>query len=434
MDELSWRRTRTRVRAQLQEDAHRAPSTIDLVMGQRWGTAGLVAAAAVALLVWFAPRPSSKPPVVATASSTPAMRRVLTQQAPVDLMLSTGIELQLGAQSRLDLEPSQGASPRLTLVRGVLKVHDLRPPAATRPIRVEASPYSFSASHADFVVTRLATGALLQVQRGEVTVVHGQDPPIRIRRGQRRTFPADAQVPTVEDVSAVPAPVPSPVSKPARMATSVSATEPAEVIPSGTLVVEPTTVGAQPAETQVEVEVSADPAAVLLHRATQAYFGVGDLRRTIQLANELRNTSPGAAQNRAALELLCNAYTSLKQAQDALRTCNALLQTSRSPAAQRVLHQQIAEIHRIQRGDCASAMKHYNQVLVFGRSTPLHDDARWRRAECAVQVGDLTLAERDLTQLEASPTFRRTNAVKALRAEISASRRAQVRGGATDTR
>lgn len=433
---MSWRRTQTRVRAQLQEDAERTPTTIDLVMGRRWGTAGLMAAAAVALLVWFAPRPSA-PPTPVAVSSSPLLRRVLTQAAPVDLMLSTGIELQLGPQGRLDLQSSVGASVHLTLVAGALNVHDLRPPAATRPIRVNAAPYSFSASHADFVVTRLSSGAQLEVQRGEVTVARGQDRAVRIQAGENRTFSTGVSSPLSEAPSAnvTPAP-PAAALVPVAAVVPNAAVVPAQPIPSDNepLPEPPASVVSQPAETQVVMESPADPIADLLRQANHAYFRAGDLERTVELATQVRGASPGPIQDHAALELLCNAYTSLKQAEHALRTCNALLQTPRNAAARRVLHQQIAEIHRVQMGDCVSAIEHYNQVLVFGRSTPLHDDARWRRAECAVQVGDFTLAERDLTQLEASPTFRRTNALKALRAKISASRRAQVRGGATDKR
>lgn len=431
LDELAWRRVQTKVRSQLQDEVRDAPSTLDLVLGRRWWTAGLVAAAAVAVLVWFAPvlRPQPSEPQPQTTTQL-AVRRVHARQAPVDLVLSAGVELELGAQGRLEVLPVENFAPKLILVSGALRVRDFRPPALGRPIRLQAAPFTVEAQRSDFVITTLADGAEVQVHRGTVQVRPPSGPAVTVAPGTARRF-----FTTAAQAQAEVAPAPSPkvaVRRPSPSAAPSAAPAPAET-PAAVVLAAPAPAPA-PTETRVEVELPRDPRARLLLQAEHAYYQDHDLDRAIRLAIQVRGGGPKGPAYWAATELLCQAYTANSQADLAVQTCGEQLQRPMHEASRRKLHQQLAEIHRTQRRDCASAIKHFNQVLVFGRTTPLDDNARLLRAGCALKVGDLTLAERDLAQLEASTTFRRQSALQRLRDELSASRQAQVRNGATDNR
>ena len=434
LDELAWRRVQTKVRSQLQDEVRDAPSTLDLVLGRRWWTAGLVAAAAVALLVWFAPvlRPKPSEPQPQTTTQL-AVRRVHARQAPVDLVLSAGVELELGAQGRLEVLPVENFAPKLVLVSGALRVRDFRPPALGRPIRLQAAPYTVEAQRSDFVITTLADGAQVEVHRGTVQVTPPGGPSVTVAEGTARRFvtkraevePEVAKAPApraaVRRSARAEAPVDPPVSVEIPVPVPVRAAPVPAPVPA-------------PPETRVEVEPPRDPRARLLLQAEHAYYRDHDLERAIELSLQVRARGPKGPAYWAATELLCQAYTANSQADLAVQTCSEQLQRPMQDASRRKLHQQLAEIHRTQRGDCESAIKHFNQVLVFGRTTPLDDNARLLRAGCALKVGDLTLAERDLAQLEASTTFRRQSALLRLRDELSASRQAQVRNGATDNR
>lgn len=440
LDELSWRRMQTRVRAQLEDEAGTAPTTLDLLVGRRWGTAGLAAVVAVALLVWFAPGRSRAPAdTELPPSSRWAVRQVFAREAPVDLVLGAGVEVELGARGRLELPANADHdSAPLTLIAGDLRVRDLRPPATGRPIRVEVAPYYVSATHADFVVTRLALGAKIAVQRGEVRVAREGREVQRIGAGTQQILGPPIEGPAL----AVAGPAPSPLRPAARRASVPSGMNPAPapdaeqpvLAPVPPADARPDPAAAPLPETDVQIEAPADPVTRRLAEARQAYFEAGDLKRAIQACNEVRTAAEGRSEYWEATDLLCQAHTALAESDLAVARCTELLQSPLPDHRRRTLHQQLAEIHRTQRGDCAEAIKHYNQVLIFGHSTPLDDNTRWLRASCALEIGAITLAERDLAQLEASSTFARPDALKSLRTKISASRRTQVRDGATDTR
>ncbi len=432
LDELAWRRVQTKVRSQLQDEVRDAPTTLDLVLGRRWWTAGLVAAAAVAVLVWFAPvlRPQPKEPQPQTTTQL-AVRRVHARQAPVDLVLSAGVELELGAQGRLEVLPVENFAPKLILVSGALRVRDFRPPALGRPIRLQAAPYAIEAQRSDFVITTLADGAEVQVHRGAVQVTAPEGSSVTVTQGTTQRF-VTKPVQVEPRVARAPAPKAA-VRRSARAEAPVEVPVSAE-IPVPAPAPAPASPAPAPPQTRVEVEPPRDPRARLLLQAEHAYYQDHDLKRAIELSLQVRARGPKGPAYWAATELLCQAYTANSQADLAVQTCSEQLQRPMHDASRRKLHQQLAEIHRTQRGDCESAIKHFNQVLVFGRTTPLDDNARLLRAGCALKVGDLTLAERDLAQLEASTTFRRQSALQRLRDELSASRQAQVRNGATDNR
>ncbi|MCA9554383.1 MAG: hypothetical protein KC933_30385, partial [Myxococcales bacterium] len=197
-----------------------------------------------------------------------------------------------------------------------------------------------------------------------------------------------------------------------------------------------------PEETRVEVELPSDPVRRAWIAARAAYYEDGDLDRAIGLAVRLRADAAVRVESRWAGSLLCEAYTARGRAREAVEVCTEVLPARQGEEA-RILHRRIAELYRGQLGDCARALPHYNQVLVFGRSSPLDEGARLARAECAAETGDWDLVRRDLLQLENSQIAKSTSptgdpteqraALERIRQRLAQHRAAQAASGMADS-
>ena len=149
----------------------------------------------------------------------------------------------------------------------------------------------------------------------------------------------------------------------------------------------------------VDVQPPADPVLTLWREANEAYYRRRDLPEAVRLAT--RVVELGGSHAQMARQLLCDARIALEDGKAALKVCRSLLPWARSEEEKRNIHYTVGTIYRALLGDCAKAIQHYNQALVFGRQHILDDEVRIFRATCALEVGDISLAERDVGSLSA---------------------------------
>ncbi|MBK6687092.1 MAG: FecR domain-containing protein [Deltaproteobacteria bacterium] len=390
-DELAWRRIRERVRTTLENDAApEAVHTIDLLMGRRWVPAGLAAAVAIAVVVLLLPgkqRPAPAPEVrVAEIAPAPSQAQAIASgPAPLELTLASGANLKLKEQTKVVAEAPGGPAVSLTLERGALDVSLPRRPEGGESFEIHTPGFVANARSANFSVGYQADEFSVEVRDGEVdvegpvigpkkTLVEGE----RLAGSTRPRAPASA--PTAKSKAR---PAPRPVSDPVVV-------RPAE--PAGPIV------SSSEGETTVEVlELPLDEVAAAWREASDAYYQRKDLDQAIAKAQEVQKAK-GRPEARLAQQLLCDAYIAKAEPHEAVDACRALLDAA-GPDEARAIHYTLATIHRAQLQDCRQAIQHYNQAVVFGRATLLDDEVRLFRAGCAIEVGDLDLAWRDVMTL-----------------------------------
>lgn len=392
-DELAWRRIRERVRTTLENDAApEAAHTIDLLMGRRWVPAGLAAAVAIAVVVLLLPgkqRPAPAPeqPVAEVAPPPPSQNQVIASgPAPLELTLASGASLRVKEQTKVVAEAPTGPAVSLTLERGALDVSLPRRPEGDESFEIHTPGFVANARSADFSVGYQADEFSVEVRDGEVDV---EGPVI----GPKKTLVEGERL-AGSTRPAPPANAPAGKGKVSRPAPRVAA-EPV-VAPSP----EPAgpIVSSSEGETTVEVlELPLDEVAAAWREASEAYYQRKDLDRAIAKAREVQK-SQGRPEARLAQQLLCDAYIAKAQPHEAVDACRALLDGA-GPDEARAIHYTLATIHRAQLADCRQAIQHYNQAVVFGRATLLDDEVRLFRAGCAIEVGDLDVAWRDVTTL-----------------------------------
>lgn len=400
-DELAWRRIRERVRATLESDA--APDsahTIDLLMGRRWLPAALAAVAAIAVVVVFLPHkqrgPAPAPPVVASApAAAPTTTEPNTEAqvitsgpAPLELTLASGASLKVAAQSKVVSEAPTGPKVSLTLESGALDVSLPHRPAEGESFEVHTPGFVATARSTDFSVGYRADEFSVEVREGEVDV---EGPAVGAKKtvteGERLAGSTRGRAPrAAEGKDKVTARAPS--RTPSRPAPEAEGPSP-ESHPI---------VSSSEGETTVVVEaVPLDPVAEAWRQASEAYYQHKDLDRAIERALVVQR-AVGRPEARLAQQLLCDAYISKAQPVEAIDACRVLLQGAGADEA-RTIHYTLGTIYRAQLKDCRRAIEHYNQAVVFGRATLLDDEVRLFRARCALEIGDLDLAWRDVTTL-----------------------------------
>lgn len=389
-DELAWRRIRERVRTTLENDA--APEslhTIDLLMGRRWVPAALAAAVAIAVVVLLLPgkqRPAPAPEVrvAEVAPAPPSQSQVIASgPAPLELTLASGANLRIREQTKVVAEAPGGPAVSLTLERGALDVSLPRRPEGGESFAIHTPGFVANARSADFSVGYQADEFSVEVRDGEVDV---EGPAIGPKKtlveGERLAGSTRPSAPTSAPATKSKAtrPAPRPVSEPV-------VTPPAEPI-----------VSSSEGETTVEVlELPLDEVAAAWREASEAYYQRKDLDRAIAKAREVQQAK-GRPEARLAQQLLCDAYIAKAQPHEAVEACRALLDAA-GPDEARAIHYTLGTIQRAQLRDCRQAILHYNQAVVFGRATLLDDEVRLFRAGCAIEIGDLDLAWRDVTTL-----------------------------------
>ena len=392
LDDLRWRRIREVVRSQLEQDAQQ-PTTADVMSGRRWVVPALAAASVVAMMVWGAvasrqtameARPKalrSVPSTEAAASNDPAID---APSSPDEQLLASGaapLTVTLASGARLELEPrtrvratAHRTRVQLSLAEGALRVRVPRPTEAFERPTLETPAFKLQADSEDFYTGFWSDKYFIDVRNGSVTV-SGDDfsEATVIKAGERREGPA-------RFVEASPA-----RSRPKTLSKKRRPKKIAKKSDTGTVT--------------VDVEPPADPVVVLWRQANEAYYRQRDLREAVRLAE--RVVELGGPHAQPARQLLCDAQISLGDGKAALTACRRLLDSARSEEDRRNIHFTLGTIYRALRGDCSGAIKHFNQALVFGRQHILDDEVRISRAQCALDVGDIALAERDVGSLSA---------------------------------
>ena len=406
LDDLRWRRIRDAVRHQLEVDAQQ-PTTVDVMSGRRWVVPALAAAAVVGFMVWAGVVARDTGPQVAGGPSAPNLpdvsntgassdgqsqpegaanqdaQQLASGAAPLTVTLASGARLELEPRTRVRAITPFGPQIELALSVGALRVRlPQRPGPGQEPVlttpgfRVVAQSDDFSAGFwSDHFFIDVRTG---QVRVDGVAFAEGEV----IRAGQRREIRQDRRP---QDTAPRKLPgkkrktnPPSELSASAER-TVVSKSEQGSVV--------------------VDVEPPADPVLTLWRETTDAYYRQRDLSKAVEGAE--RVVKLGGPHARAARQLLCDAQIALGNGARALSACKAVLGDVRSEEGRRNIHYTIGTIYRALLSDCANAIQHYNRALVFGRQHLLDDEVRVFRATCALEVGDIALAERDVESLSA---------------------------------
>lgn len=155
-------------------------------------------------------------------------------------------------------------------------------------------------------------------------------------------------------------------------------------------------------EVVIEAPKPADPIAERYKAASKAFYEERNAEKAIQLAESIRAETEGQSrpERQQAAVLLCDAWVTVRKPKAAVEACARLLNTPPNPELDRPIHYTLATLYRTQLKDCPRAIHHYNQVIVFGRANVADDDIRLFRAKCALEIGDLDLAARDLEILQ----------------------------------
>ena len=416
LDDLRWRRIRDAVRAELEAHAQQPPpTTADLMSGRRWIIPATAAGVAIGLMVWGAiemrrrtpgpevSAPSPTPVAVDGAPGAPDDRApvrvpaearppkdapdaqaLASGAAPLTVTLASGAKLELEPRTRLRAIRPLGPSSELELATGALRVRLPRPPAAHEAPVLKTPAFRLVALSDDFSAGFWADRYFIAVRSGEVRV-EGNDfegetiIPAGERREVRASVARRAVGRDVDPKERKPAPK--------RVSPSVGGSASAAVSTS------------EPGEVTVDVEPPDDPVLLLWRQATDAYYRQRNLTAAIGLAREV--VELGGRHSQPAQQLVCDAQIGLGNAQGALQDCKALLNNARSAEDRRNIHYTVGTIYRALLGDCARAIEHYNKALVFGRRHLLDDEVRLFRAQCALETGDIALAERDIGSLSA---------------------------------
>lgn len=380
VDDLSWARMSRRIMTELETRASAPPPAP--LWAARIFPAAVMTAMAVALVVWFTPRPVPAPASVAHLPN-PA---ITAGAEPFEFTLQSGVSLRLGEHAQIRLQ-SAGERLRIDLVNGELAVTQPREAAA---LEFRTPELTALAQGASFTVSYLGQESTIRVERGRVELLGDVSPGV-ISAGERRTIKRGV----VRAAAVEPSPAQLSASEPLRsLAPSPTLPRPkASAEPS----IAPLAHASVEGQTEVVMEAPAaeDPVAERWRSAVQA-FDSGEAETAIRLANDVVLLGRGRPEERDALDLLCTAELTLGAADKAVVACEALIGVEAGAEPRRLLHHRVANIYRVKLHDCAHALPHYDQTIVFGGTSLVDDEALLGRAECALELGKLDVAARDL--------------------------------------
>lgn len=412
LDDVSWQRIAQAVKRELETPKRPSLAPGSAVWAQRWVSGVLVTAAVVALFVWgspplrLAPKDGEGPPGANLASG----------ERGYSVRLPSGVELMLAPDTQLRLGRSE-ATPSLFLELGQVELlipESIELPAGGFEVRAPAfrvsarsgrmrvgywsREYFVEVDEGEAKLRPEGKGEVVTVQSGERRTVHLMSGPSASRIPERRAEPqapvrVRAEAPVPEAPSAPPSALEAPAARPEAPARSGAAAPPAD--PSAE---------APSAETQVEVIPPApDPLRDKLLEAHRAFYEGRDVARAITLAEEVAATDAPRPEVRLAHALLCEAHLAERQPERAASACEAQLQRETDPEELREIHLKLGTIQRTLLRRCRDAIPHYSEAIVFGRVSLIDTEARLGRASCALELGELALAEQDLGLLSAAP-------------------------------
>jgi hypothetical protein len=416
LDEMRWRRISQGVMSHLENEGlqHRHWSIANAFFRPGWAALGVAALVAIVVVVWIAPRSIS---VLSPAAKVEKKREggvstIVTGQTALALTLPPGVSLRLSPNARVVARSTVPPQIALDLDFGTLEIVEPETAPPNEAITIRTPDFITTAQRSDFTIGFESDRFFVRVRRGEATVegdalekaktVRAKDALVLAREGS--TWREEAK-PTAEVVP--PARLPPSIER-RRAAGLVKPKVHEEETPPP-----PVSMKSQPPadenvhssyEGVTKVEVEAPPEDVIAkkwHDASFAYYKKNDVRRAVALANDIVAGGGEREEVLLALDLLCEAHLHLQQPKRALEACEARLERETDPEAIRAANYRIANIERQQLHDCRGAMDHYSKAMVFGRNSLLDNDALVWRASCALDLGDLDAAKRDIALLDA---------------------------------
>ena len=345
-DDLTWKRMQQRIHAELARPAPAKPNH-----GSVWLPIAIAASAVVATLLLLDHHAPIDTPV-------PGPQLLASGSATLDVTLASGASLHLAPSSEVTVRAPDARPVELQLQVGQL---DVRSPERFHDggaaVTVRTPAYVAAASSTDFSVGYQADSYFVEARDGEVAV-RGRDfvEGTVVKAGERRTV----QAPTarVRKTAAVPPPKENAIKPAGKPADKAATREPVHLRESSE------------GETSVQVvleETDAVKRAWL--QAALAYYERRDLPAAIDLARKVVAEGPDWAEGRMAEVLLCEALIATRRAKEAIEACEARLKRPQSDEEKRQIHFLLATIHHTQLGDCAKAIPHYGQAMVFGGTT-----------------------------------------------------------------
>jgi hypothetical protein len=186
-----------------------------------------------------------------------------------------------------------------------------------------------------------------------------------------------------------------------------AAPNPAAPEPSAPAPPEPAAQLTERSSTYGDLEVTTVEGPSLLARrleaAQRAFYVDDDPVRGAKLAGQARALAAEVEQERVVNEIECNAWIAAREFERALPACRRLL-AGTTGDRRRSIHFMLGSLYR-KTGDCVAAVGHYDQSILFGAPTLTGHEARQFRAECALRLGRLDAAERDVAYLELNPAL-----------------------------
>ncbi len=423
LDDLSWRRLEQRVRTELDQPV---PTRAN-VFHRMWQPVAMAGVVVAALLVWFAPRPG---PVVRVATPVAKVNvpTLKSGHAPFELRLASGPQLVLSGHAQVRVTDETEDRVRLALDEGQLHVRLIGDYQTEGHVELVTPEFHITASAGDFQVGYWADEAYIDVVAGPIHV-EGRSFSGRqiLRTGERRIIrrPADpcepgtagCELAAPAERAAAPKPTPKRAQRvaPAAKTPGPKSEKAALDVPAAPTVRELESAGgADPSPATVEVTVEApksnttvevvapdrDPLTVRYERAQALFYRENQAEHAITLAESIVTTGGERQEVALAWRLLCDAYIATSRPDDAVKACESVLATEPDRERQRPTHRLLASLYADQVGDCDKAIEHFSAVIVFGRASMLDDAAHIGRARCAIEVGNLELARRDIELLE----------------------------------
>ncbi len=404
LDDLSWQRIAQAVKRELDSPKRPSLPSPGAFWTQRWVSAVAVTAAVVMLFVWGSP-PLKLGQV---AKESPPGATLVSAERGYAVRLPSGVDLTLASDTRVRLGRSE-AAPNLYLEVGEVEL--LLPEAIELPaggFEVRAPAFRVSARAAQLRVGYWAREYFVEVEKGEAKLrPEGQLDSITVSAGERRTVhlvggPTASRAP--ERRANHPTPAASPRVEP-------SAVPPPSIASAPRAAAEPAPEVSRALEEETRVEVIAPPSDPLrdkLLEANRAFYEERNAKRAVELATEVAKTDEPRPEIRLAYGLICEAELALRRPERAAAACEAQLLREPDPESMRELHLKVGSILRSMLGRCEEAIHHYSEAMVFGRVSLLDAEARLGRASCALEIGDLELAERDLDLLSTAPGLHAT--------------------------
>jgi hypothetical protein len=185
-------------------------------------------------------------------------------------------------------------------------------------------------------------------------------------------------------------------------------------------------------EAESEVHVIApplDPIEERWQRASRAFYQERNAPEAIALAEGLLKDGGARPEVSLARDLLCEAYVSIRDPDKAVAACERVLAATPDDEGKRAMQYRVGMLYRTLVKDCRQAIPHFSAAIVFGGRTLVDEQALIGRANCALDLGDLATAERDVAMLERhAETLVQTSEFVELKERLAALMSAEPRG------